>query len=82
GEGRQVRRGNASTSDFSQQALKETVEAAYNIARFTAIDDCAGLPDAEMLEMAPRDLKLFSPWNISAEEAVALAQRCETAALE
>ncbi|MFX5634313.1 DNA gyrase modulator, partial [Acinetobacter baumannii] len=30
GEGRQVRRGNASTSDFSQQALKETVEAAYN----------------------------------------------------
>nr|WP_198980235.1 metalloprotease PmbA [Herbaspirillum sp. ASV7] len=82
GEGRQVRRGNASTSDFSQQALKETVEAAYNIARFTAIDDCAGLPDADMLEMAPRDLKLFSPWNISAEEAVVLAQRCERAALE
>ncbi|WP_075257848.1 metalloprotease PmbA [Herbaspirillum camelliae] len=82
GEGRQVRRGNASTSDFSQQALKETVEAAYNIARFTSIDDCAGLPDADMLEMSPRDLKLFSPWNISAEEAVALAQRCETAALE
>ncbi|MCP1571886.1 PmbA protein [Herbaspirillum rubrisubalbicans] len=82
GDGRQVRRGNASTSDFSQQALKETVEAAYNIARFTSIDDCAGLPEAEMLEMAPRDLKLFSPWNISAEEAVALAQRCETAALE
>jgi hypothetical protein len=27
------------------------VEAAYNIARFTA-DDCAGLADAEMLEMA------------------------------
>ena len=82
GEGRQVRRGNASTSDFSQQALKETVEAAYNIARFTSVDDCAGLPDADMLEMAPRDLKLFSPWNISTEEAVALAQRCEAAALE
>ncbi|WDZ97785.1 metalloprotease PmbA [Herbaspirillum sp. WKF16] len=82
GEGRQVRRGNASTSDFSQQALKETVEAAYNIARFTSIDDCAGLPDADMLEMAPRDLKLFSAWNISAEEAVAIAQRCESAALD
>jgi len=81
GEGRNVRRGNASTSDFSQQALKETVEAAYNIARFTAIDDCAGLPDVDNLEMHPRDLKLCTPWLISAEEAVALAQRCEAAAL-
>ncbi|MFL9925812.1 metalloprotease PmbA [Herbaspirillum lusitanum] len=82
GEGRKVRRGNASTSDFSQQALKETVEAAYNIARFTAIDDCAGLPEAEMLEMHPLDLKLCTPWQISAEEAVVIAQRCENAALE
>ena len=31
GEGH-VRRGNASTSDFSQQALKDTVEAAYNLS--------------------------------------------------
>jgi PmbA protein len=81
GEGRQVRRGNASTSDFSQQALRETVEAAYNIARFTAIDDCAGLPDADMLEMKPRDLKLFSAWDVSTEQAVVIAQRCEEAAL-
>jgi len=81
GEGRNVRRGNASTSDFSQQALKETVEAAYNIARFTAIDDCAGLPEVETLEMQPRDLKLCTPWLISAEAAVELAQRCEAAAL-
>jgi len=82
GEGRQVRRGNASTSDFSQQALRETVEAAYNIARFTAIDDCAGLPDADMLEMKPRDLKLFSAWDVSTEQAVVIAQRCEQAALD
>ena len=39
------RRGNASTSDFSRQALQQTVEAACNIARFTAEDDCAGLAD-------------------------------------
>jgi len=81
GAGRKVRRGNASTSDFSQQALKETVEAAYNIARFTSIDDCAGLPDADDLEMHPRDLKLCTPWLITAEQAVLLAQRCEAAAL-
>src|SRR3954465_4550086 len=31
GQGRNIRRGNASTSDFSSQALRDTVEAAYNI---------------------------------------------------
>ncbi|MES2932346.1 MAG: metalloprotease PmbA [Pseudomonadota bacterium] len=74
------KRGNASTSDFSPQALQATVEAAYNIARFTAEDDCAGLPDADWLEMHPLDLKLCYPWRISAEEAVELAKRCEAAA--
>ncbi|NRR32234.1 metalloprotease PmbA [Oxalobacteraceae bacterium] len=76
------RRGNASTSDFSPTSLRATVEAAYNIARFTADDDCAGLADADMLEMAPRDLKLFYPWTISTEEAVILAQRGEAAAFD
>ncbi len=80
GRDRAIRRGNASTSDFSTQSLKDTVEAAYNIARFTAEDDCAGLPDAEFLETQPRDLQLFHPWTLTAEQAVALAQRTEAAA--
>jgi len=80
GHDRAIRRGNASTSDFSAQSLKDTVDAAYNIARFTAEDDCAGLPEAELLEMQPRDLQLFHPWVLTAEEAVALAQRAEAAA--
>jgi PmbA protein len=79
GEGH-VRRGNASTSDFSKEALRATVDAAYNIARFTAEDDCAGLPDADTLEMHPQDLKLCYPWLLSTEEAVELAKRCEAAA--
>jgi len=74
------KRGNASTSDFSPSALRATVDAAYNIARYTAEDDCAGLADADMLEMAPRDLELFYPWLISAEDAVELARRGEAAA--
>ncbi len=80
GQGRAIRRGNASTSDFSVQSLKDTVDAAYNIARFTAEDDCAGLPDEDLLERAPRDLDLFHPWTLSAEQAVEIAKRCETAA--
>jgi len=76
------KRGNASTSDFSTAALRATVDAAYNIARFTAEDDCAGLADADMLEMAPRDLRLCYPWAVTTEQAVALAQRAENAAFE
>jgi PmbA protein len=76
------KRGNASTSDFSTASLRATVDAAYNIARFTAEDDCAGLADADMLEMNPRDLRLCYPWLISTEEAVILAQRAEAAAFD
>lgn len=78
------RRGNASTSDFSRAALEQTVRAAFDIARFTAEDPAAGLPDEEDLalgEAARRDLDLFHPWTIDAEQAVAIAQRCEAAAL-
>jgi PmbA protein len=74
------RRGNASTSDFSSDSLRATVEAAWNIARFTAEDEAAGLPDAELLELRPRDLHLCHPWLLSTEEAVELARRCEGAA--
>ncbi|MRV73325.1 metalloprotease PmbA [Duganella sp. FT92W] len=74
------KRGNASTSDFSPASLRATVEAACNIARFTADDDCAGLADDDMLEKNPQDLQLFYPWDISTEEAVVLAQRAESAA--
>lgn len=80
GSGKAIRRGNASTSDFSSQSLKDTVEAAYNIARFTSADDCAGLPEADLLEQKPRDLALCYPWLLSAQEAVELALRTESAA--
>jgi PmbA protein len=78
------RRGNASTSDFSAAALRQTVQAAYDIARFTAADPAAGLPDADDLasaEDAARDLDLFHPWAIDATAAAELARCCEDAAL-
>jgi PmbA protein len=78
------RRGNASTSDFSPQALDQTVRAAYDIARYTAEDPAAGLPDAEDLatpRQAKRDLDLFHPWAIDAADAAELSRRCEEAAL-
>jgi len=78
------RRGNASTSDFSPAAIRRTVQAAYDIARFTAEDPAAGPPDAEDLatpEEAARDLDLFHPWAIDAAGAAEIARRCEAAAL-
>ncbi|WP_298233686.1 metalloprotease PmbA [uncultured Azohydromonas sp.] len=79
------RRGNASTSDFSPAALEQTVRAAFDIARFTAEDPAAGLPDEQDLvapEDARRDLDLFHPWDIDADAAAELARRCEQAAFD
>ncbi|MDD2545738.1 MAG: metalloprotease PmbA [Burkholderiaceae bacterium] len=78
------RRGNASTSDFSPAAIEQTVQAAYDIARFTAEDPVAGLPDEA--DIAPpdahRDLDLFHPWAIDSAEAARIAMECEAAALQ
>ncbi len=74
------RRGNASTSDFSPQAVRDTVDAALNIARFTASDDCAGLPEADMLATEFPDLDLYHPWQLEVDDAIGLARECEQAA--
>ena len=75
------RRGSASTSDFSPKAVRETVDAAWHIAKFTAEDDCAGLPDGDRLALGPHpDLQLHHPWDIGSDEAAALAVRVERAA--
>src|SRR6476660_5927329 len=76
------RRGNASTSDFSRAAIEQTVQAAYDIARFTAEDPVAGLPDAADIAGAQEqpDLDLFHPWDITSEDAARLALVCEGAA--
>ena len=75
------RKGNASSSDFSIASLQATVEAAVNIAKFTAEDDCAGLADADLLAREWRDLDLFHPWQLDVEAAIDEAKACEAAAM-
>ncbi len=75
------RRGHASTSDFSRDALARTVDKALAIARYTAEDDCAGLAEADRLATDFPDLQLHHPWPVSVDEAKALALACEEAAL-
>ena len=77
-------RGNASTSDFSRASLEQTVQAAYDIARYTAQDPAAGLPDEQDLvtpSQASLGLNLHHPWAIDAAAAAALARQAEEAAL-
>lgn len=79
------RRGNASTSDFSPAAIEQTVQAAYDIARFTAEDPVAGLPDADDvvgLVESRRDLDLFHPWAVTSEHAAEIARATEAAAFK
>ncbi len=76
-----TRRGNASTGDLTRAGLEATVQAAYDIARFTAEDDCAGLPEPELLERHPRDLNLLHEWTPSIEDAIKLSQQMESAAM-
>lgn len=73
-------RGHASTSDFSSQALRATVDAALSIARFTAPDPCAGLAEADRFAREIPDLDLHHPWALSVDEAIGLARECEEAA--
>lgn len=72
-----TRSGSASTTDFSDAAVRDTVRAACSIAKYTAEDDCAGLADAALLAREPPDLDLYHPWPIAPQEAIRLARECE-----
>ena len=75
-------KGHASSSDLSPQALKDTVEAACNIAKYTAKDEFCGLADANLMATETSDLDLYHPWNISVEAAIEIAKTCEAAAMD
>jgi PmbA protein len=75
-------KGHASSSDLSAQALKDTVEAACNIAKYTAKDEFCGLADANLMATDMPDLDLYHPWNISVDEAIEIAKQCEAAAIQ
>lgn len=74
------RKGSASTSDFSLKAVKETVKAACDIARYTEDDPFSGLPDKNTIATEIADLDLYHPWELTTDEAVALATECEDVA--
>ncbi len=75
-------KGNASTSDLTPEAIKNTVEAALAIAKYTSPDDCTGLADNELMAFDAPDLDLYHAAEIDVDKAVQLALDTEKAALE
>jgi PmbA protein len=77
---RGTRKGSASTTDFSSGSVEDTVRKALSIGSFTAADEYAGLADADLMAVAPRDLDLYFPWDVDVDGATAIALRAENAA--
>ena len=75
-------KGNASTSDLSEEAIKNTVEAALAIAKYTSPDDCTGLADKELMAFEAPDLALYHRASVDVEQATKLALEAEKSALE
>lgn len=76
------RKGSASSTDISEQAIEEAVAAAMGIARHTSEDPCAGLPPEDRMATYFPELDLYHPWELKAEEAIEMAKSCEAAAFE
>lgn len=75
------RKGHASTSDASADAIRDTVRAAVDIARYTEEDPCNGLADAELMARTLPALDADHPWAIDVDAAADLALAAESAAL-
>lgn len=77
----QQRKGSASSTDLSPDAIARTVQAALDIARYTSPDPFAGTADPSLLAFDAPDLDLFHPSELDAERGIELAARAEQAAL-
>jgi len=74
----------ASTSDLSRESLERVVDEATALARVTAEDPHAGLPDPDQLVTSVPDLELEDPDGneLEPEAKIELARQAEAAALE
>ena len=75
-------KGNASTSDLSEGAIRNAVEAALAIAKYTSPDDCTGLADKDLMAFEAPDLELYHAADVNVDKATELALQAEKAALE
>ncbi|MDG2252129.1 MAG: metalloprotease PmbA [Methylophilaceae bacterium] len=75
------RRGVASTSDFSSNAIDDCVKAACQIAKYTSEDYAFGLPEQSQFATNVKDLDLFHKWEEDESIMIEQALCCEDSAL-
>ena len=76
------RKGSATSSDTSPEALKSCLEKAWEIARQTGEDPCSGLADPKLMAYDYPDLQLFHPWDLNPQQAIDLCKQCEKIGLD
>ena len=78
------RTASTSTSDLSKDGIARLVNGAVELAKVTGVDPFAGLPDREAFgSLAVDELALYFEdiGSVPPEERIAIAKRCEAAAL-
>ena len=77
------RSASTSTSDLSPDSVRELVERTCSLAKLTAEDPAAGLPESSELASAIPDLDLYddAAAQLTADDRIGLAKRAEGAAL-
>lgn len=75
-------KGHASSGDLRPESIRNCVEKAVDIARFTQTDKCNGLAPTDRLATSFPDLDLWHPQPLDAEATMERALACEAAGLE
>jgi len=75
-------KGHASSGDLRPESIRDCVEKAIDIARFTQADKCNGLAPADRLARDFPDLDLWHPQTLDAELVMERALACEAAGLD
>lgn len=76
------RKGSASTSDLSEKAIAQTVNAALDIAMYTSEDPFSGPAPAKLMAMKYPELDLFYPDEPDPDLAASIAIKAERTALD
>ena len=74
--------GTAASLDFSKKSLKNTIESACLIAKYTQEDPFNGLAPRDRMAWQVPDLDLYYPWSLDAKQSIEIAKECEQVALE
>ena len=75
-------KGQATSVDLSKASLKNAIESACLIAKYTQEDPFNGLAPSERMAWNSPNLDLYYPWNLDAKQSIEIAKECEQIALE